>query len=94
MTTDSGTAFDPDRPATRGHRQTWTADRIRALGAVTDLKTAASIFNLSRAVAYDLARRGQFPVPVIRAGSRYRVPVAAVLAVLHLDDHDPRGAPT
>jgi len=63
----------------------WTAERIRQLGTVTDLSTAASIFGLSRAVAYELARRNEFPVPIIRAGSRYRVPVAPILAVLHLD---------
>jgi hypothetical protein len=72
------------RPAT-AEPPVWTEEGIRALGAVTDLRTAASIFNLSRTAAYDLAKHGAFPVPVIRAGSRYRVPVAAILAVLHLD---------
>ena len=62
----------------------WTAERIRGLGAVTDLPTAATIFGLSRTVAYDLAKRNGFPVPVIRAGSRYRVPVAAILTTLHI----------
>jgi hypothetical protein len=71
----------------------WTESRIRQLGAVTDLGTAASIFGLSRTGAYDLARRNQFPVPLIRAGTRYRVPVAAILAVLHLDGQ-PDSAPS
>jgi hypothetical protein len=62
----------------------WTAERIRALGAVTDLPTAAAIFGLSRTVAYDLAKNGQFLVPVLRAGTRYRVPVAPILAALHI----------
>jgi len=70
-------------------RAVWTEDRIRRLGAVTDLPTAASIFDLGRALAYDLAKRGQFPVPVIRAGTRYRVPVAAILAALHLPGEPP-----
>jgi hypothetical protein len=64
----------------------WTADRIRALGAVTDLPTAAAIFGLSRTVAYDLAKTNQFLVPVLRAGTRYRVPVAPILAALHIPD--------
>ena len=66
----------------------WTGQQIRALGAVTDLPTAAAIFGLSRTLAYELARTGQFPVPVIRAGTRYRVPVAAILHTLRLDTTD------
>jgi len=62
----------------------WTAQRIRALGVVTDLPTAAKILGLGRALAYDLARIDQFPVPVIRAGSRYRVPVAGILTAVGL----------
>lgn len=63
----------------------WTMDRIHALGATTDLRTAATIFGLSRNTAYELARRGQFPVPVLRVGARYRVPVPAILTVLGAD---------
>jgi hypothetical protein len=62
----------------------WTPARIRALGAVTDIVTAGSILGLSRSVAYDLAARDEFPVPVIRVGSRYRIPVAALLTALHI----------
>jgi hypothetical protein len=62
----------------------WTAKRVAALGVVTDLATAAAILQLSRSNAYALAKVGQFPVPLIRAGTRYRVPVAALLDVLHL----------
>src|SRR4051794_11769274 len=72
--------------------EVWTETRIRALGLVTDVATAARIFGLSRAAAYDLAKRDQFPVTVLRFGSRYRVPVAAILQALHLpvaDDEPP-----
>ena len=62
----------------------WSADRIHALGTVTDVPTAAAIFGLSRSVAYDLVKAGTFPVPVLRFGSRYRIPVAAILAALHM----------
>jgi hypothetical protein len=62
----------------------WTEQRIRALGAVTDLPTAGRIFGLGRAMSYELARTDRFPTPVIRVGSRYRVPVAAILATLGL----------
>jgi hypothetical protein len=70
--------------------QPWTAERIRALGPVTDVATAARIFGLSRASAYDLARRGRFPVSVLRFGTRYRVPVAAILRALHVPVDDGR----
>lgn len=71
------------------HRRLWTEDAIRALGMVTDLPTAASIFGLGRALAYELAKNDQFPVPVIRVGTRYRVPVAPILAALQLPPDPP-----
>jgi hypothetical protein len=60
----------------------WSIDQIRALGVVTDLRTAARILGLSANTAYALAQRDQFPVPVLRAGGQYRVSVQAILAVL------------
>jgi hypothetical protein len=62
----------------------WTARTVRRLGVITDLVTAASIFDVSRSSAYDLVRRGRFPVPVIRVGGAYRVPVAPIMELLHL----------
>jgi hypothetical protein len=61
---------------------TWTAERIRALGVTTDVVTAGRILGVSRNSAYALARRGAFPLPIIKAGNQYRVPVAAILATL------------
>ena len=76
------------RPGTAGagtsRTAAWSADRIHALGTVTDVPTAAAIFGISRSVAYDLVKTGAFPVPVLRFGSRYRVPVRAILAALHM----------
>ncbi len=74
-----------DQPA---DDMTWTAERIRALGLVTDIATAAQIFGLSRAAAYDLARTDRFPVAVLKFGTRYRVPVVAILQALHLPAGD------
>ncbi|HWS35891.1 MAG TPA: hypothetical protein VN408_24510, partial [Actinoplanes sp.] len=62
--------------------QPWTEERIRALGAVTDLVTAGQIFGLGRSFTYNLMRTGQFPVPVLRLGNRYRVPVGGILTTL------------
>lgn len=67
----------------------WSTQRILALGATTDMRTAARIFGLSANTAYDLARRDRFPVPVIRAGRQYRVSVPAILAVLAATRPDP-----
>jgi hypothetical protein len=78
------TGTPPTSPQPTARSAGWTAQRIRALGAVTDLPTAGAILGLSRSVAYDLAARDQFPVPVIRAGTRYRIPVAALLSALHI----------
>jgi predicted DNA-binding transcriptional regulator AlpA len=62
----------------------WTEERIRALGTVTTVPTAAAIFGLSRSVAYELIKTNAVPIPVLRFGSRYRVPVAAILTALHM----------
>jgi hypothetical protein len=59
----------------------WTEDRVRALGLHTDVATAASILGIGRSTAYDLIRRDNFPVPVVRVGSRIRVPVAPLADV-------------
>jgi Helix-turn-helix domain len=77
--------------ATQSATATWTVEAIQALGTVTTVPVAASIFGLSRSVAYDLIRAGTFPVSVLRFGTRYRVPVRAILAALHMptDPHPP-----
>jgi len=66
-------------------RPPWTLDAVRALGATTDLVTAASILGMGRTKAHELARAGDFPVPVIRHGRSYRVPVAPLLRLLGVE---------
>jgi hypothetical protein len=80
-------------PGTAPEARRWTAEQIRALGATTDLRTAARIFGLSSNTAYELARRGHFPVPLIRAGRQYRVSVTAILAVLDAPAEPPPQPP-
>jgi hypothetical protein len=65
--------------------EVWTVERIRALGVTTTLATTASVLGISRSQAYRLAATGQFPIPLIRAGSRIIVPVAALLYLLQPD---------
>ena len=52
------------------------------LPVTVDLLTAARAFGLGRTAAYTLAKRGQFPCRVIRAGSRYVVPRGDLLRCL------------
>ena len=61
-----------------------TLAEIAGLPAVTDLVTAGRALGIGRTRAYEMARAGQFPCPVIRAGNAWRVPVAGLLALLGL----------
>lgn len=65
--------------------RTWTTHEIQALGVRTDVETAGSIFGMGRTKAHEFARRGEFPVPVLRLGARYVVPVAPILRALAVD---------
>ena len=51
-----------------------------------DLMTAAAVLGLGRTNAYELAKAGQFPVPLMRLGTCYRVPVAGLLRLLGISD--------
>jgi hypothetical protein len=59
-----------------------TIAELQALPASVDLLTAARALCLGRTKAYALARRGEFPCPVIRVGDTYRVPTIALLQLL------------
>jgi len=66
----------------------WTAEAVRALPVTTDIVTAGSVLCLGRGKSYELARRGEFPVPVLRLGAEYRVPTAALLQLLGIECTD------
>ncbi len=72
-------------PTRATRSRTWSPGEIRALGATTDLLTAASVLRIGRTKAYRLARTNEFPVPVIRTGRRYLVAVTHLLRVLGMD---------
>ena len=63
-----------------------TADEVRALPAVTDVRTAGRAFGLGRDASYELARRGALPVPVLRLGRRLVVTRSALLQALGIAD--------
>jgi hypothetical protein len=54
-----------------------------------DLPRAGRLLGIGRTAAYATAGRGAFPVPVLRAGKRFRVPTAPLLRALGLGDADP-----
>lgn len=60
----------------------WTPDQVRALGMTTSLETAAAVIGIGRTLAYDLAKTGDFPVRILRLGSRTLIPVADLLTYL------------
>lgn len=55
-------------------RVIWTAEKVRELGLVTSLETAAQILGIGRSKAYEMVRTGDFPRP--SHASRARVPGA------------------
>lgn len=59
-------------------------EEIDALGVSCDLRTAARALGVSKSTAYALAQKGEFPVRVVRIGSRYVVPTADLRALLGL----------
>ncbi|MGX5653651.1 hypothetical protein ACWKWC_02645 [Geodermatophilus nigrescens] len=67
-----------------------TSTELLALPTTVDLVTAARALSIGRTLAYQLARAGNFPVPVLRLGARYRVVTSGLLAVLGIE----RGADT
>lgn len=67
------------------NKQNWTEAEVRALGVRTDVPTASSILGLGENKGYKYARAGKFPVPVLRIGRRYVVPVAGIIDALGID---------
>lgn len=61
-------------------------EEIRALPAAVDIPTAGKCFKMGRSKAYDLARAGQFPVPVLPMGKSFRVTRASILTKLGIED--------
>lgn len=64
-------------------------DELRRLPVVVDLLTAAAALGIGRTTAYEMVRTGRWPTPVLRLGSRIRVPTAALRAVLSVSTAEP-----
>ena len=59
---------------------------LLALPVSVDLTTAGRAFGLGRTRAFELAKAGEFPCRVLRVGIKYRVPRAAILEALGVDE--------
>jgi hypothetical protein len=78
---------------TASHRPTpITQVELTALPPTIDVETAGRILGIGRALAYRLARQGEFPCRVLRAGRRYLVPRAELLRILGIGE-DGRAVP-
>src|SRR5579875_337572 len=70
-----------------------TIAEIGILPAVTDVVTAGRALGLGRTKAYELARTGQFPCPVIRAGTTYTLACGGKLLARLVHRRDLEGVP-
>lgn len=73
--------------------QSPTIAQLRSGPPAVDLPTAAAVLHIGRTKAYELAKRDQFPVPVRRVGTSYRVSVAALLEYLGISETAPSPRP-
>lgn len=69
-----------------------TSKELLDLPATVDLVTAGRAFGVGRTTAYTLARNGEFPCRVIRAGKAYRAVTADLLRVLNIAPEHGGGA--
>lgn len=60
-------------------------EELLALPVTIDLVTAARALGMGRSKAYELERRGEFPVPVLSLGNRKRVVTEHLLTLLGVD---------
>lgn len=63
-----------------------TPAEVLGLPVVVDVPTAGRAFGMGTTLAYELAKAGQFPCPVLRVGRLYRVPRAGLLRALGIPE--------
>ncbi|WP_406068451.1 helix-turn-helix domain-containing protein [Micromonospora sp. NBC_01638] len=56
---------------------------------MVDLATAARALGVGRTKAYELAKSGAFPCPVLRIGTTYRVRTADLLRLVGIERQQP-----
>lgn len=63
----------------------WTTDEVKGLGVRTDFRTACKVIGIGESTGYQMVRSNRFPIPVLRLGRKYVVPVAGLLDALGID---------
>jgi hypothetical protein len=63
-----------------------TPAEVLALPVVVNVPTAGRALGMGSTLAYELAKAGTFPVPVLKVGRLYKVPRAGLLEVLGIPD--------
>lgn len=64
-------------------KTTWTREAIEAIGATTNVETAASVLGVSPWLAYDLIRRGEWPTRALRLGRKIKIPTHDLVVLLY-----------
>ncbi|MEU9516615.1 helix-turn-helix domain-containing protein [Micromonospora sp. NPDC048169] len=67
-------------------------EELLALPVTFDIVVAGRACGMGRTTAYELAKRGEFPVRVLKLGNRYRVTRADLLRFLGEADAELLGA--
>ena len=91
MTTPDDEKHYEHEDRAKAGNSSWTAEAIRALGAITDLQTLAGIFGCSGWSSRKMARTGEWErqgIKIFRIGAHYRVGVQSVLDVLGFSSGD------
>lgn len=80
------------QPTATAEDDTLTVADVLALPPTVDIETGGRAFGLGRTTSYRLARTGQFPCKVVRAGGGYRVVTADLRRVLELGEQEQRAS--
>ncbi|MEU3255830.1 hypothetical protein [Streptomyces sp. NPDC006997] len=83
------TATPTERPAARGMQ----LHELLALPVAVDLETSNRALRMGRTKGFELAKRGEYPVPVRRDGRTYRVNRADLLRELGIDPNGDGAGP-
>lgn len=67
-------------------KPTTPLDLLEGAGPTVGIETVAKCFHIHRTTAYELAKRGELGVPVLRLGRTLRVPTAELRRVLGLGE--------
>lgn len=59
---------------------------LRSAGPTVSTEESFKALGISRTLGYELIRRGEFPVRILRLGNRNRIPTAELRALLGMSE--------